>query len=65
VQVKPSDQFLLFQDGVMVGDRVAAAWNSRYTGQIIELVKKFSLIVTVRWDFGSETRLLFSSLKKL
>lgn len=65
MQMNSSDQFLLFQDGVMVGDRVAAVWNGSYKGKIIELVKKLSLIATVRWDFGAETRLLFSSLKKL
>jgi hypothetical protein len=61
---KSSDQFLLFADGFTVGDQIYASWNKSYTGKIIAISKKYSLILEVAWDFGGLTRLLSTSVKK-
>lgn len=61
---KPSDQFLLFTDEFVVGDRITATWDNKYTGQVIAISKRYGLILTVKWDFGAITKLLATSVKK-
>jgi hypothetical protein len=61
---RPSDQMLLFAEGFTVGDLVYASWNKNYTGKIIAISKKYSLILEVAWDFGGLTRLLATSVNQ-
>ena len=62
---KPSDQCLLFHDGLMIGDQIVAKWNARFKGEVIDLTKKYSLIATIKWDFGATSRLLAEQIRKL